>query len=623
MATTVGALSVDLDLNSASFINGMKKATDAVTTSSRSIDRALGVAKGAVKGFVAAFAVDQLAGLVSRGLDFAASLGEQSQQLGVTTRDLQVYRYAASQVGIAQEDMEKGLAKLTLNLGKIQEGAKGPTDALRALGFSTQEIARISTMSAGAALPVLADAFAKIESPAKRAAIEVELFGKAGQKIDNLLSGGSGAVNELAAAADKLGIVLSDEAIQKADETADKLSAMKQVLEARIASVVAENADSILQLADAAATLTGAMLKGIPAAINYYSGLRDIYKKDGLFAGLKETFFGTDESAQNTAARGAAKAGTFRMKGFIDPTAPAKATRVSAGGGGGGAGGAGGGAGGRGGGRSGPSLAEQFGSLEGQLDPLKRANDEYKKTIELLDKAEASGLKAAHGFDALRAAARDNLLDDLGLKEIPPTIAETNSLLDDMKINIDDLSISVPKLGNVLDDAFSSATIAAGDGLINGLENLRRGFGSLQDVALSVLDSITSAFLDALVYGPIKDFFSGLASGGGAGGGGGLFGSILSGVSSLFGGGRAIGGSVAPGKFYMTGENGPELFAPGGTGGSILSNSMLRAMGRGEGGGGVTMNFNGPVSNPEQVRRSGAQVGAQLLRLNAAGKRGV
>lgn len=615
MATTVGALSVDLDLNSASFINNMKKATDAVTTSSRSIDRALGFAKTAVTGFVASFTINKIVEVTAKGLDYAASLGEQSQQLGVTTRDLQVYRYAASQVGIAQEDMEKGLAKLTLNLGKVQAGAKGPTDALRALGFSTQEIARISNLSAGEALPVLADAFAKIESPAKRAKIEVELFGKAGQKIDNLLSGGSGAVNELATAADKLGIVLSDEAIQKADETADKLSAMKQVLEARIASVVAENADSILQLADAAATLTGAMLKGIPAAINYYSGLRDIYKKDGLFAGLKETFFGTDESAQNTIARGAAKAGTFRMKGFIDPTPPPKATPGSAGGAGGGAGGE------RRGGRSGPTLAEQFASLEGQLDPLKRANDEYRKTIDLLDKAEAAGLKAAGGFDALRAAARGNFFEALGIEKIPTTIFDTNAHLETMKVQIDDLVISVPKLGNVLDDAFSSATIAAGDGLINGLENLRRGFGSLQDVALSVLDSITAAFMDALVYGPIRDFFSGLAKGDGTGGG--FLGSIFSGITSLFGGGRSIGGSMSAGKFYLTGENGPELVAPGGSGGSVISNSMLRRMVGAGGDGGVTMNFYGPVSNPEQVRRSGAQVGAQLLRLNAAGKRGV
>jgi hypothetical protein len=49
------------------------------------------------------------------------------------------------------------------------------------------------------------------------------LFGKAGAKLDNLLSGAEGRLNDLSDAAEKLGIVLSDEQIQKADETADKI----------------------------------------------------------------------------------------------------------------------------------------------------------------------------------------------------------------------------------------------------------------------------------------------------------------------------------------------------------------------------------------------------------------
>ena len=59
-------------------------------------------------------------------------------------------------------------------------------------------------------------------------------------KLAPLLEGGAAGVNNLRNAAQELGVVLSDEQIQKADETADKLSAMKQVLEARIAGAVSE-----------------------------------------------------------------------------------------------------------------------------------------------------------------------------------------------------------------------------------------------------------------------------------------------------------------------------------------------------------------------------------------------
>ena len=60
-------------------------------------------------------------------------------------------------------------------------------------------------------------------------------------------------------------------------------------------------------------------------------------------------------------------------------------------------------------------------------------------------------------------------------------------------------------------------------------------------------------------------------------GGGGLVDAALGAVSKVgeaFGGFRAEGGPVSADKFYVTGESGPELFAPG-VSGSVLPNSMF------------------------------------------------
>ena len=199
-----------------------------------------------------------LIALAKQGLDYASSLGEVAQQLGVTTKDLQVYRYAATQVGIEQETMDKGLAKLTLTLGQAQTGAKGPIAVFNALGLSMDQL---RGKTAGDVIPMLADKLAKISSPAQRAAVEIELFGKAGQKLDTLLAGGSGQIDELSRAAAELGLVLSDDQIQKADDAADKMAAVKEVLSANIASVVADNAASIAALATSLGALTGAVIR--------------------------------------------------------------------------------------------------------------------------------------------------------------------------------------------------------------------------------------------------------------------------------------------------------------------------------------------------------------------------
>ncbi|MBN8809797.1 MULTISPECIES: tail tape measure protein [unclassified Sphingomonas] len=82
------------------------------------------------------------------------------------------------------------------------------------------------------------------------------------------------------------------------------------------------------------------------------------------------------------------------------------------------------------------------------------------------------------------------------------------------------------------------------------------GFEDLKRVALGVMDEIARSAL--------RD---GIASlGGGGSGGGGL--AALTGLAmSLFGApGRATGGPVSPGRPYLVGERGPELFVPASAG---------------------------------------------------------
>lgn len=78
----------------------------------------------------------------------------------------------------------------------------------------------------------------------------------------------------------------------------------------------------------------------------------------------------------------------------------------------------------------------------------------------------------------------------------------------------------------------------------------------MQRLALSIADAALEAAL--LGTGPLANVFGG---GGEAGGGGGLIGSLF---GSIFGGGRADGGPVSPGKMYAVNERStaPGLFFP-------------------------------------------------------------
>lgn len=261
----IGALRVTLGLDSAEFEAGTKRARSNAKAEVSAIQREFDRLKGIGSTLAGIWAGSEIVAAGKRALDYASSLGEVAQQLGVTTKDLQTYRYAATQVGVEQDEMDKSLAKLTRTIGEAKAGSKAQATTFRELGVAVQD-ANGRVYTAGELMPKLADAIGKIKDPATRARVEVELFGKAGQKLDTLLAGGSAGVNELRDAAASLGIVLSDDQIAKADETADKLAEVKMVLEARIAGIVADNAQAIVKIGDAlgyAATQVGQFFKNM------------------------------------------------------------------------------------------------------------------------------------------------------------------------------------------------------------------------------------------------------------------------------------------------------------------------------------------------------------------------
>lgn len=256
----IGALRVTLGLDSAQFEAGTKRARQTAQRDAAAIQKSLDGLKGRMDAVFTGVAGSAILAAGKKALDYASSLGEVAQQAGVSAKELQEYRYAASQAGVSSEQMDGALTKLTKTIGEAKAGSKAQATTFRELGVAIQD-ANGRVYSAGEVIPKLADALSKVKDPATRARIEMELFGKTGQKLDTLLAGGSEALNNLRDAAQRLGVVLSDRQIQSADDAADKLASVKQVLEARIAGVVSDNASAIVSLANALGTLTARFIQ--------------------------------------------------------------------------------------------------------------------------------------------------------------------------------------------------------------------------------------------------------------------------------------------------------------------------------------------------------------------------
>lgn len=152
------------------------------------------------------------------------------------------------------------------------------------------------------------------------------------------------------------------------------------------------------------------------------------------------------------------------------------------------------------------------------------------------------------------------------------------------------------QLEGPLADGIERAGRAIEGALLRAVRTGRFGFEDLKRVALAAMAEIASAALRAGIQAA------------GAGGKGGL----LSGAAQLLGAllgapGRATGGPVAPGRAYLVGERGPELFVPTDSGRVEAGRSGVREIR-------MSIAISAPAGeSPQALARSGRQV-AQAVR---------
>jgi hypothetical protein len=306
VAALIGALRVSLSADTAKFEQGMLRAKRQSQTSATAIQKSLGLIKAGFAGLISGLSVGLLANAIKGALDYAGSLGEVSQQLGVTTTDLQVFRYAAGQAGVSQEELDKALNKLTITMGQLRAGAEGPTKALNAVkdGLAGQVAAAENT---GEAFRILADGLQGVENRSSRAAVEVAVLGRAGSKLDTVLSGGRAGVDNYAASAKNLGLVLGEDQIANADRTADKIEELNTALKANIAGAIANNSSAIYDMVSALVALIGKLGTALRAYQAFVAQME-------VLGGRLQAFDPTNSAAGRSEGRLRIAAGESRLR---------------------------------------------------------------------------------------------------------------------------------------------------------------------------------------------------------------------------------------------------------------------------------------------------------------------
>lgn len=183
--------------------------------------------------------------------------------------------------------------------------------------------------------------------------------------------------------------------------------------------------------------------------------------------------------------------------------------------------------------------------------------------------------------------------------------SELGALVVDVRANTQGFAGDIQQLrasfDSIVTDGFAKAGSTLESGLVNAIRKGSAGFGDLRATALGVIDDIAGQ--------AVRSGLGALGLGGGSGAAG--VPGIVSLVGSLVGlPGRATGGPVSPGRPFVVGERGPEVFVPTAAGEIVPSGAAS------------TRNVNVSIkvvapsgaSTPESLARSSRQIAQSVRR---------
>lgn len=188
-------------------------------------------------------------GQAKAAVAFGDAIADAAAKIGVSTDTLQEYRYAIHQVGGDYDDADEALSKFTQTFGKAQLGfSKKALKPFAALGFSKEDLNNLH--SADDALQPILERLAGIQDESKRQALASAL---GLEKFIPLAREGAGRLDDLRAAAHRLGYVMDADLVAKAGEANDKLEDLEAVANVQLKSAFIDLAPVILNVAGAIA----------------------------------------------------------------------------------------------------------------------------------------------------------------------------------------------------------------------------------------------------------------------------------------------------------------------------------------------------------------------------------
>lgn len=592
------SLTIDLNARLANIERDLGKMAHQAEKESQRMQAAFAKAGAAATAMVGALGVGAWAAWIKSSIDAADNLNDLSKKTGIAVDNLAGLQLVVDKSGTTMEMLGGGIAKLNKTLGEAASGSKEAKTVLRDLGITATDPME--------AFYQLADAFGRFKTEGDKANALSKVIGKTWTELAPALAEGGDGLRAIVEEGKRLNPITQEMASQ-ADKFNDALSRMKAQASGvgtALANQLLPSLNAVLEKLNQGAALSskfgflGLLTKGINPTGDVGRELRtvrsEIAKAEKEVAGytpgtafsdsakkkleeLKQIKAALEAIQRDEALAINDKLGTgrYKMPGLPDP----KKIDITPSGG-----------------KSGKTKENPL-TTQSKSDAL--------RDYQLFDLPAFEAELAA--FDAMVRESVENANEQFRMIDGPAFDAEgdTADRLRALREQYIDLIDPVEKYRRKLDEIAqlqeaglltkeqaTEATFAINE-QIDGLNQVNDTLREQKSIADELGLTFSSAFEDAVIGGksfsevlkgiekdiariiirksvtePLGNAISGIFSG------------INWGSIFGFGGGKASGGAVYPGQYYVVGEKGPEVLLPN-TAGTVVPNNAL--------GGGVTI----------------------------------
>lgn len=192
----------------------------------------------------------------------ADDLATLSVKTGIATKTLQEYAYAAELLDVSVDTITGAQTKLIRSMDSARDGAAQQTAAFEKLRIQYQNTDGTLRNSETVFWEVI-DALGRISNDTERDAAAMDLLGKSAQDLNPLITAGSEKMRELAAEAEKVGYVLSEqdvEALTALDDAQQRAQKSNEALQKQIAVEFAPSATKAIEALTKATQAYGSAL---------------------------------------------------------------------------------------------------------------------------------------------------------------------------------------------------------------------------------------------------------------------------------------------------------------------------------------------------------------------------